>query len=142
MGRTKQMERGLLYASIYWRTVALRKRLRKAHSRGKTTAGDTAYVSEFPRAGEQILRSACPPRRRSRDAGDRRVWRDDGERAAVFARVLNYGTHRAIAALRAGKEFKAYCLGARETAYCLMETEAWMAKGKVIAHDAVDFAFR
>jgi hypothetical protein len=52
------------------------------------------------------------------------------------------GTHRAIAALRAGKEFKAYCLGARETAYCLMETEAWMAKGKVIAHDAVDFAFR
>jgi hypothetical protein len=51
------------------------------------------------------------------------------------------GTHRAIAAVRTGREFKAYCLGARETAYCLLETETWMAKGKVIAHDAVDFAF-
>jgi hypothetical protein len=43
------------------------------------------------------------------------------------------GTHRAVAALRAGREFKAYCLGARETAYCLLETEAWMAKEKAIA---------
>jgi hypothetical protein len=46
------------------------------------------------------------------------------------------GTHRAIAALRSGREFKAYCLGARETSYCLMEPEAWMAKQKVIVYDA------
>jgi hypothetical protein len=52
------------------------------------------------------------------------------------------GTHRAVAALRAGRQFKAYCLGARETAYCLLETEAWMANRKVIAQDAVDFVSR
>jgi hypothetical protein len=56
--------------------------------------------------------------------------------------ILIDGTHRAIAALRSGREYMAYCLGARETAYCLMETETWMAKEKAIAHDAVEFASR
>jgi hypothetical protein len=40
------------------------------------------------------------------------------------------GTHRGIAALRAASEFKAYYLGARDTAHCMMETQAWMATKK------------
>jgi hypothetical protein len=52
------------------------------------------------------------------------------------------GTHRAITALRAGREFKAYCLGARETAYCLLETESWLLNKNVTVKDAVEFASR
>jgi hypothetical protein len=52
------------------------------------------------------------------------------------------GTHRAIAALRAGREFKARCLGARDTALCLLETESWIMNREVTVRDAVDFASR
>jgi hypothetical protein len=44
-----------------------------------------------------------------------------GGQQSLLAFLID-GTHRAIAALRAGREFKAYCLGARHTANCLFET--------------------
>jgi len=57
---------------------------------------------------------------------------------SLFAFLID-GTHRAVSALLAGREFKAYCLGARDTAYCLLETEAWLMNKNVIVKDAVDF---
>jgi hypothetical protein len=59
----------------------------------------------------------------------------DGE-PSLFSYLID-GTHRAVAALRAGREFKAYCLNGKETAFCSMETEEQIKAGHVLLCEQV-----
>ena len=55
---------------------------------------------------------------------------------SLFSYLID-GTHRAVAALRAGREFKAYCLNAKETAFCAMETEEQIKADHVLLCEQV-----
>jgi hypothetical protein len=55
---------------------------------------------------------------------------------ALFSYLID-GTHRAMAALRAGREFKAYCLNAKETAFCAEVTKEQISAGGVLLCEPV-----